>query len=67
MNLTKNIKEICKRKNITVTDAEKKAGIADNSVYKWDRHSPSAKTLKKMADALEIKVDELMSGKEEKC
>lgn len=64
MNLTENIKEMCKKRNITVTEAEKRAGVADNSIYRWAEHSPSAKTLKKMADALETTVDALLTGKE---
>lgn len=67
MNLTENIKEMCRKKNITVTDVEKKAGIADNSVYKWAEHSPSVATIKKIADALETTVDELMAGEERGC
>lgn len=56
------IKEICKEKGVSPSSVEKKAGLGNGAVTKWNDFSPSVKNLKAVADVLEISVDELIKG-----
>ena len=55
-----NIKEICKKKGIAITEVESKANLARGSIFKWKESSPTAKNLKAVADVLNVKVDTLL-------
>lgn len=56
----KNIKEICEKKGLAITEVERKAHIARGSICKWKESSPTAKNLKAVADVLNVKVDKLL-------
>ena len=60
MALVENIKQICAERRITVSEVEERAGLAKNSIYKWDRHSPSVKAVVRVARVLETTVDRLI-------
>lgn len=55
------IKEICKEKGISASSVEKKAGLGNGAIAKWNNFSPSVKNLKAVADVLEISIDELLN------
>ena len=59
MKLVENVKVACDRAGITVSELEKRAGLAENAVYKWDRHSPGVDKVKRAASVLGIPMDEL--------
>lgn len=54
------IKEICKKKEMSVRQVEIAAGLKNGVISKWNNSSPTAKNLKAVADILKVKVDELM-------
>lgn len=54
------IKEICKQKGISPASIEKKAGLSNGSINKWNTVSPTIKNLKAVADVLGVTVDELV-------
>jgi transcriptional regulator with XRE-family HTH domain len=58
------IKEICKKKGISVTCLEKQAGLSNGAISKWNNSSPTADNLQAVAKVLEVKLDELV-GKTE--
>lgn len=60
MFIYNRIKEICKEKGISPSAVEKKAGLGNGAVTKWNDFSPSVKNLKAVADILEVSVDELI-------
>jgi len=60
MSLVENIKAACKLKNIALKEMEKKAGLPQNSVYKWDRNDPGVKRVAKAAAVLDTTVDKLL-------
>lgn len=60
-----NIKEICKKKGIAITEVESKANLARGSIFKWKESSPTAKNLKAVADVLNVKVDTLLKEQED--
>lgn len=54
------IKSIAKEKNIPIIELERKADVAIGSVGKWNKVSPTAKSLKAVADVLEVTMDSLI-------
>ncbi len=54
------IKEICKDKGVSPSSVEKKAGLGNGAITKWNTFSPSIKNLKAVADILGISIDELI-------
>lgn len=59
-----NIKRLCREKHMTVFDLEKAAGLPFNTITKWGKHSPSIDKVQRAAEALDVKVDELLKGVE---
>lgn len=64
MSLVENLKKTCKSKGITMHELERRAGIAPNSIYKWDKNSPSVNKVNAAAAVLDVKIDDLVNGKE---
>lgn len=54
------IKEICKSKNISITQLEKAAGLSNGAISKWNDSSPTVDKLQSVAKILRIKVDRLL-------
>lgn len=54
------IKEICKDKGVSPSSVEKKAGLGNGAITKWNAFSPSVKNLKAVADILNVSIDELI-------
>lgn len=55
-----NIQLKAKAARISINSIEKEAGLATGSVCKWNEVSPTARSLKKVADILGCTVDELL-------
>ena len=58
--LFRRISEICAKKNLNVSELERRCGFANASIRKWKKSSPSAENLAKVADVLEVSVDYLL-------
>jgi transcriptional regulator with XRE-family HTH domain len=56
----KIIKEICKKKKITISKLEEDLGFSQGSVCKWGTVSPSVDKVKKVADYLKINIIKLL-------
>lgn len=54
------IKVLCEKRGISVTSIEKKAGLSNGSISKWDNSAPQIDNLKKVADILGVKVDTIL-------
>lgn len=50
----------CEKKNITIKQLEKKAGLKNGAIGKWKTCSPTLKNLEKVADALGLSVNTLI-------
>lgn len=59
MDLYSNLKQIANARGMNLQDVASKAGLGINSLYKWKRQTPGADTLKKVAEALNVSLDEL--------
>lgn len=49
-----------KEKKVSIRWLEETAGVSNGSMCKWNTVSPSARTLKTVADILECSVDDLL-------
>lgn len=64
MDIVLRIKLLCEQKNITVTELERIVGIGRSTIRNWDKSSPTAEKLQKVADYFHVSVDYLL-GREE--
>lgn len=55
-----NIKRRAKKKGISINSIEKNNGLGIGSIAKWNTVSPTARSLKTVADYLGVTVDELL-------
>lgn len=59
MDLLSRIKEISNQKGMSIKEVAIKAGIGENTIYRWKKSKPSISSLTKVAQALNVTVDEL--------
>lgn len=59
-----NIKQIAIEKGLSIHALEQKAGLGNGAIGRWRKFKPGAFYLKKVADALEVTVDDLLKGVE---
>lgn len=57
-----NIKKIGDERNLSIASIEKLAGVGNGVIGKWRTMSPNIDTLSKIADALDVTIDELVNG-----
>lgn len=55
-----NIKDLCEKKNISISALEKEAGLGNGTIRKWYVSSPSVSKLSKVAEVLGVNVSQLM-------
>lgn len=61
MSLVEKIKELCKKKNMSITALEKQLGFGKAAIWKWDNHPPSIDKLQAVADYFHVSTDYLLS------
>lgn len=54
------IKEICKKRGVSVASVEKKAGLSNGAISKWNDVSPTVDNISAVAKILKVKVDKLL-------
>lgn len=55
------IKEICEKRNISISELERRAKVGNGTITKWNNSSPNLDNLQKVADALDIKITTLIN------
>ncbi len=63
MDMVSLIKKMCKEKKISLNELESAVGLGVNTIYKWDKASPSSDKLQKVADYFDVSVDYLLGRK----
>lgn len=61
MNTFDNIKVLAAEQGITIKRLAEKAGIGENSIYRWKKTNPSTKSLEKVAKVLNVEVSDLLA------
>ena len=62
MNLNimwKNIKRLCEKQNITITQIEKDLGFSPGSMSKWRQSSPSIEKVIAVSDYFQVSLDNI--------
>lgn len=62
MGLVSRIKESAKSKDLTIGDVEKTCNLGENSIYKWDKSSPSLDKVIRVANTIGVSIDYLATG-----
>lgn len=62
MDVFDNIKTIAAERGMTLKEVSNKAGIGENSIYRWRSSNPSTNSLKKVADVLSVPIETLLSS-----
>ncbi|EIP8062071.1 TPA: helix-turn-helix transcriptional regulator [Enterococcus faecalis] len=60
MMLFDRVKELCKKRGISISELENNVGFGKNTIYKWKNQSPKAETLQKVADYFGVTTDYLL-------
>lgn len=58
------IKEMCSKKKMSITELEKKAGLGNGSISKWNDSSPTLKNLESVANVLGVKVETILKRRD---
>lgn len=55
------VKKVSKKKSISIAELERKSNMAANSIYSWNKKTPSIDKVKKVAEVLGVTIDFLTS------
>jgi len=66
MSLVDKIKSLCNEKKITIAELERKTGISNGQIRKWDNTTPGISKLQSVADYFDVSVDYLLGRTEKK-
>ena len=62
MSLVGNIKQLCSERGITIAELERRVGISNGQIRKWDTSTPGLDKVKLVADYFLVSVDYLING-----
>lgn len=60
--MVQRIRELCKQKGITIAELERRCGIGNGIIARWEKSKPSYDRLLKVAEELDSTVDYLKNG-----
>lgn len=60
MSLTSRIKQLADEKNVTIAEIERKTGISNGQIRRWDSSSPKIENIQKVADFFDVSTDYLI-------
>ncbi|MGG5324216.1 cro/CI family transcriptional regulator [Enterococcus pernyi] len=60
MNLLERIKKLCNQRGISVYQLEDKIEIGRNTIYQWNKRTPSTDKIQKVADYFDVTTDYLL-------
>lgn len=59
------IKQMAKKQGLSLKETAMKSGIGENSIYRWQKQTPTTSSLQKVADTLHVSVDYLLGNTDE--
>ncbi|QLQ50932.1 helix-turn-helix transcriptional regulator [Lactiplantibacillus plantarum] len=65
-SLKTKIKDLALSEHITIAELERTLGFANGSISKWDKQSPSADRLQKVANYFDVSADYLLGNTDKK-
>ncbi|EON72232.1 helix-turn-helix domain-containing protein [Lysinibacillus sphaericus] len=66
MSLVERIKTLCKEKKITIAELERKNGISNGQIRKWDTSTPGIDKLITIANYFDTSIDYLLGRSDQK-
>lgn len=60
MNSKERVRELAQNRHMTIAEVERKIGISNGTIGKWDKQSPSQKTASKVANYFNVSVDYIL-------
>lgn len=60
-----NVKRICVKKRISVSNLEKALGLSNGSICKWNESEPGIRKVQKVADYLGVPIEKLLEDSED--
>ncbi|MFY2154672.1 helix-turn-helix domain-containing protein [Cytobacillus firmus] len=66
MGLVKRIKNLCDERKVTFAEVERKIGISNGQIRRWDTVSPKSDSVQKVADYFDVSVDYLLGRTDKK-
>lgn len=66
MNLAQRIKGLAKQHGITIAELERRTGISNGQISKWDVRSPKTENLEKVAKFFGVSLDYLTGNSDDK-
>ncbi|NVO88909.1 helix-turn-helix transcriptional regulator [Lactobacillus rhamnosus] len=67
MGLSDRIKKIADEKGLSFAEIERKTGISNGQIRKWNNRSPQIENVQKVADFLNVSVDYLLGKTENRA
>ena len=58
--ILENIERLCRERKISIAALEREAGIGNGVIRRWGELNPRVDLLKRVADRLEVSVDDLL-------
>ncbi len=55
-----NVKRLCEEKEISILSLEKSLGFPRSSICKWNENEPGIRKVQKVAEYLEVPIEELL-------
>lgn len=66
MEIKERVAELAAAQGLTIAELERKAGISNGTIGKWNRQKPSIEKLQKVADYFDVSTDYLLGRTEKK-
>lgn len=60
MSLLYRIKDLASQRKVSLAEVEREAGLSSGSITKWDKSSPKAESLQKVANYFNVTTDYLL-------
>lgn len=66
MSLVEKIKSLCEEKKVTIAEIERKTGISNGQIRRWDNSSPKIDNVRKVAEYFDVSTDYLLGRTDKK-
>lgn len=66
MSLVERIKYLCDEKKVTFAEVERKVGISNGQIRRWDTSSPKIENIEKVANYFDVSTDYLLGRTDNK-
>lgn len=66
MSLVERIKRLCDERSVSFAEVERKTGISNGQIRRWDTSSPKTGNVEKVADYFDVSMDYLLGRTDKK-